>query len=311
MKYLKYFDNTSAYEAYKNGSNYILPNVSYIVETKVVNYEPKLEVGKYKIGILSKKDISKLTYNMVDLGLPSGTLWADRNVGATSPEDYGTAFAWGETEGYCVEKKHMTDEEMCALFQPLIGDEMQLTPDNIDEFMAGAIGGTPEDLAAVDYDLYSLGFMLSLEKPFSSEWLDYFDTTDGGSTFNKYNRNGGFTVLQPEDDAATVNMGSNWRMPTDAEMKELINNCKFDSYDTKPYKHKLTSKINGNSITFPATLNVIDSIASVDKRYDRLWSSELYTYNNSARTCLIYNNSAGGRDEYRYVGLPVRGVCSK
>lgn len=33
----------------------------------------------------------------VDLGLPSGTLWATRNVGATNPEDYGDYFAWGET----------------------------------------------------------------------------------------------------------------------------------------------------------------------------------------------------------------------
>ena len=33
----------------------------------------------------------------VDLGLPSGLLWATRNVGATSPGDYGDYFAWGET----------------------------------------------------------------------------------------------------------------------------------------------------------------------------------------------------------------------
>ncbi len=33
----------------------------------------------------------------VDLGLPSGTLWADRNIGANSPEGYGDYFAWGET----------------------------------------------------------------------------------------------------------------------------------------------------------------------------------------------------------------------
>ena len=33
----------------------------------------------------------------VDLGLPSGTLWATRNVGASAPEDYGDYFAWGET----------------------------------------------------------------------------------------------------------------------------------------------------------------------------------------------------------------------
>ena len=44
---------------------------------------------------------SNNTYNgheFVDLGLPSGTLWATCNVGAGVPEDYGDYFAWGETE---------------------------------------------------------------------------------------------------------------------------------------------------------------------------------------------------------------------
>lgn len=36
--------------------------------------------------------------DFVDLGLPSGTLWATRNVGASRPEDFGDYFAWGETE---------------------------------------------------------------------------------------------------------------------------------------------------------------------------------------------------------------------
>lgn len=36
--------------------------------------------------------------NFVDLGLPSGVLWADRNVGATNIEDYGGYYAWGEIE---------------------------------------------------------------------------------------------------------------------------------------------------------------------------------------------------------------------
>ena len=34
----------------------------------------------------------------VDLGLPSGTLWATCNIGADSPEDYGSYFAWGDLE---------------------------------------------------------------------------------------------------------------------------------------------------------------------------------------------------------------------
>ena len=36
--------------------------------------------------------------HMIDLGLPSGTMWACCNVGASKPEDYGGHFAWGETE---------------------------------------------------------------------------------------------------------------------------------------------------------------------------------------------------------------------
>ena len=37
-------------------------------------------------------------HEWVDLGLPSGTKWATCNVGATSPEEYGDWYAWGETE---------------------------------------------------------------------------------------------------------------------------------------------------------------------------------------------------------------------
>ena len=39
-------------------------------------------------------------HTYVDLGLPSGTLWATTNIGATTPGDYGDYFAWGETTGY-------------------------------------------------------------------------------------------------------------------------------------------------------------------------------------------------------------------
>ena len=39
-------------------------------------------------------------YEYVELGLPSGLKWATCNVGATSPEQTGMYFAWGETKGY-------------------------------------------------------------------------------------------------------------------------------------------------------------------------------------------------------------------
>ena len=36
-------------------------------------------------------------HDYIDLGLPSGTMWATCNVGAVSPDQYGDYFAWGET----------------------------------------------------------------------------------------------------------------------------------------------------------------------------------------------------------------------
>ncbi len=61
------------------------------------------EVIKFNSSEISYVDFSAsgmavpLDAEAVDLGLPSGTLWANMNVGATSPEDYGDYFAWGET----------------------------------------------------------------------------------------------------------------------------------------------------------------------------------------------------------------------
>ena len=43
-------------------------------------------------------EIIELSDRWVDLGLPSGILWAKYNVGASSPEEYGDYYAWGETE---------------------------------------------------------------------------------------------------------------------------------------------------------------------------------------------------------------------
>jgi len=43
--------------------------------------------------------------HMIDLGLPSGTKWACCNVGASTPEDYGSYYAWGETSPKSVYSK--------------------------------------------------------------------------------------------------------------------------------------------------------------------------------------------------------------
>lgn len=61
------------------------PNEKYVIKPYVKAW------GKYYYG-QGEDD------RWVDLGLPSGLLWAKYNVGATSPEEYGGYYAWGETE---------------------------------------------------------------------------------------------------------------------------------------------------------------------------------------------------------------------
>ena len=47
-----------------------------------------------------EKEIRNNGYDYVDLGLPSGTLWATCNVGASKASDAGLYFQWGDTVGY-------------------------------------------------------------------------------------------------------------------------------------------------------------------------------------------------------------------
>ena len=47
--------------------------------------------------MMSGRVFAQDIHEYVDLGLPSGTLWATCNVGANAPEEYGDYFAWGET----------------------------------------------------------------------------------------------------------------------------------------------------------------------------------------------------------------------
>ena len=54
--------------------------------------------------VFSDEIFVKWTYDYVDLGLPSGTLWATKNVGATNETDYGLYFQWGDTQGYTSEQ---------------------------------------------------------------------------------------------------------------------------------------------------------------------------------------------------------------
>lgn len=136
----------------------------------------------------------------IDLGLPSGTKWANMNIGAMVPEGYGDYISWGDT-----------------------------IPPRNNSFL---------------WESY--------------KWCnkDYTKLTKYCSN-SSYGNNGYediLTVLEAEDDAATVIWGNNWCMPTKAQWDELINNTESEwTTENGVYGRKITSTNNGNSIFIPAT----------------------------------------------------------
>ena len=142
-----------------------------------------------------------LPYAYVDLGLPSGTKWASFNVGATSAEEAGGYFAWGEIE-------------------------------------------TKEKYGYADYKYLQTSYLRSFTKYCNSEDYGYDGFTDN------------LTTLESIDDAATANWGNNWRMPTSAEMQELLDNCTWTwTTQNEVSGYMITSTVEGytdKSIFIPA-----------------------------------------------------------
>ena len=73
------------------------------------------------------------------------------------------------------------------------------------------------------------------------------DSDYGKDGFVDYN-----TILDPEDDAAAVNWGGSWRMPTIVEQQELINICIWDWITQNEVKGYKVTGPNGNSVFLPA-----------------------------------------------------------
>lgn len=134
-------------------------------------------------------------------------------------------------------------------------------------------------------------------------------------SYSSYGNNGytdNLTVLESSDDAATVNWGAGWRMPTDDDLYELQSNCTMTWTTQNGVNGCLcTSRSNGNSIFLPAAGYRQDNSLYEEGTYCYLWSSTLdwsspyraiqYYFKSGSYYNAVYNI----RDE----GLPVRAVC--
>ena len=216
--------------------------------------EVSLSDVTYLVGYL----LGKVTpYEYVDLDLPSGTLWATMNIGASKPEQYGDYFAWGETSGY---------------------------------------NGGKTDFSWSTYTLC---------KGSSTTLTKYNNSSDYGTVDNK-------TELELADDAAYVNWGPNWRMPSVEQFVELINS----SYTTTEWTTvngvngwKITSKTNGNSIFLPAAGCRIGTSLTSAGSNGIYWSRSLdASYPDSARGLFFNSSGINTYYSYRCDGLSVRPV---
>ena len=118
--------------------------------------------------------------------------------------------------------------------------------------------------------------------------------------------------LNLEQNAARTNLGGNWRMPTKRQFTELIGNCDVtwtNDYNGTGVAGKVfTSKINGNSVVFPAAgycdKSYVDNVGS----YGYYWSASWYDSSNA--WYLDFGSRDQDLDYYnRYFGQSVRGVC--
>jgi hypothetical protein len=148
-------------------------------------------------------------------------------------------------------------------------------------------------------------------------WSTYTYCNGSSSSLTKYNYNSslGFvdnkTQLELSDDAARANWGGKWRMPTDAELTELREQCTWTwTTENDINGYKVTSRINGKSIFLPAAGNRTGPLlGSVGDGY--YWSSSISTEGSPVGAYYLYflSGSVNRYDGSRDYGQSVRPVC--
>lgn len=213
-------------------------NISFLNEAGNIVYEKESTKARtISVGEMHVFKPIVISHPYVDLGLPSGTLWAEYNVGSSSPEEYGDYFCFGET--------------------------------------------APKDW-------------------YSSDTY----------TFNKSLADGENLAL--EDDAAYVNWGEDWRMPTKDEWQELLINCNsyIDTYNG--VKGRMFVGPNDNKLFLPyagmyysenepwCIGGGFEYLSSTSKGY------MIYTFEG-----LNYKDEVYVSNGSKYNGMPLRAVANK
>ena len=255
--------------------------------TLISGYKNQINVsvqGDMPLTIKAVVEDMPINHPYVDLGLPSGTLWATYNVGASSPEEFGNYYVWGETKAY--------------------GEE---DPTNEMNYQYNSEHGEPSYVKTYygwETYKYCNGSGTTLTKYCTSSALGYNGFTDE------------LTTLQDSDDAATANWGSKWRIPYKSEWKELVDNCEWSWTTQNGVVGRLAIGPNHNSIFLPAAGQHVESTACdtgwrgyyLEKSNEELADCNWYPAFLIGETSSELEVSAGGS---RYAGVSVRAVFVK
>lgn len=195
-------------------------------------------------------------HEYVDLGL--SVKWATCNVGASTPEDYGNFYAWGETK-------------------------------------------TKQSFTTKNYAFRTGG-----------SWAKNI-------RLSKYNTNpergpvDGKVKLALSDDAASVNWGGRWRIPTKDEVEELFLRCRWVKSEMNGVQGFRVTGPKGNSIFVPATGMMSEKKIIGQGERACIWSSSLcadytdYLYSCAGAYCLIVYDSENRQDNMdRQNGMMIR-----
>ena len=194
-------------------------------------------------------DVALFTTSAIDLGL--SVKWAGCNIGASTPENPGNYYAWGEIESK---------------------------------------------------DTYTWG---TYKYGTSTDLTKY-------NTKSNYGTVDGKTDLEEADNVAKEEWGDGWRLPTNSEWAELKNNCTMQWISQSGVPGcMMTSKLNGNSIFFPAVGEKSNTWGS--DTFGKYWLSTIYNITpNQAYILKVikdsYNENIKLDMEQRCYGLSVRPV---
>ena len=143
-------------------------------------------------------------------------------------------------------------------------------------------------------------------------WNEYKYYEPISKKITKYNASDKMTILEANDDIATILLGNKWRIPTSAEMEELVKKCTWKWFEDEKsgYCGYWITGPNGNRIFLPAAGCINGNEPYAAEFYGYYWTSENVSFENKLAVHLFFNDDKANASNVsnRYYGFSIRPV---